>query len=244
MVRTLLRWMKPLRATILHPQWLAPSLHGRVRLLDGIRPGDRILDVGCADGWPRARLPSGVQYVGLDYPATTGWYGTRPDVFADAARIPFVDQAFDAVILFDVLEHLEHPERAIAEIFRVLKPGGALLMNTPFMYPLHDEPRDFRRWTSHGHQLLAREAGFIVERIHPVGSPVESAFLAVNIALAKMAINGLRLRRPAALLLVVLPLLVVFNNVIAWLLAKLEPADGMMPTSYHGVLRRPLPAGQ
>lgn len=244
MVRTLLRWMKPLRTTILHPQWLAPSMHGRIGLLGGIRPGYCVLDVGCADGWPKASLPPDVRYVGLDYPATaTGWYGTRPDVFADAARIPFADQVFDAVILFDVLEHLEHPERAIAEIFRVLKPGGTLLMNTPFMYPLHDEPRDFRRWTHHGHELLARNAGFAIERMDAIGSPVQSAFLALNIALAKMAINGLRLRRPAALLLVVLPVLVVFNNTIAWLLAKLEPTDAMMPTSYHGVLRRPLASG-
>lgn len=233
--------MQPLRNTVFHPQWLATSKAASARMLSRIDGKSRVLDIGCADGWTRSYLPESVQYVGLDYPLTAmSWYHSRPDVFADAARIPFSDASFDAVILFDVLEHLPEPEKALPEILRVLKPGGHLLMNTPFMYPLHDEPLDFHRWTQHGHRLLATSSGFDVESITPVGRPLRAAFLALNIALCKMCINGFRRRRPAALLLPVLPAWIVANNLLAWLLGWLEIDDGLMPVSYQCVLRRPV----
>lgn len=240
MIRKIRRWMKPLRSTILHPQWLATSASETRALLASVGESDRVLDVGCADAWPKSFLPDTVDYVGLDYlPTASEWYGTRPDAYGDAARIPFLDGTFDAVFLFDVLEHLPRPAQALEEVFRVLRPGGLLLMNTPFMYPLHDEPRDFRRWTRYGHEQLAEETGFQVQTLQAAGSPVRTGFLLANLALTKMALNGVARRRPAAVLLVLLPVLVPLFNLVAWLLARLEPADDMMPLSYRGVWTKP-----
>ena len=50
---------------------------------------------------------------------------------ADATRIPFADASFDAVTMFDVIEHIPDDSRAMAEVFRVLRPGGVLLVSTP-----------------------------------------------------------------------------------------------------------------
>jgi SAM-dependent methyltransferase len=50
---------------------------------------------------------------------------------ADATRLPFADAAFDAVTMFDVIEHVPDDQGAIAEAWRVLRPGGVLLLSTP-----------------------------------------------------------------------------------------------------------------
>ena len=60
---------------------------------------------------------------------------------------PFTDAQFESVLLLDVLEHLRAPEVCITEIERVLKIRGKLFLKVPFLYPVHDAPFDFHRWT-------------------------------------------------------------------------------------------------
>jgi SAM-dependent methyltransferase len=67
---------------------------------------------------------------------------------ADATAIPFADSVFDAVFLFDVLEHVDEEAKALAEIRRVLRPGGKLLVTVPafmFLYGLQDEVSEHKR---------------------------------------------------------------------------------------------------
>lgn len=127
--------------TPLHPQWFA-FLRDRKGLkqvcadLSGLA-----LDIGCADAKPREFLPDCVEYLGLDYFDTAvQWYGTRPDVFGDAQQLPLASEAVDHVLLMDVLEHIPEPDHCPAEIFRILKHGGTLTIQVPFMYPVHDDP--------------------------------------------------------------------------------------------------------
>ncbi|MDX1443945.1 MAG: methyltransferase domain-containing protein [Gammaproteobacteria bacterium] len=232
--------MQPLRKTVFHPQWLGTSHDDLLGLLEKLPQQGRVLDIGCADSWPRRHLSQSVEYIGLDHPSTAdNWYGTRPDIYGDASSLPIADGSIDAVVCLDVLEHLEDPERAMAEIHRVLRDGGLAVMNTPFLYPLHDEPRDFHRWTRHGHRKMGERHGFAVESIEELGSPTRTSFLLLNIALSKLCINGLRKRRAGALLLPFLPFLVIFNNLVAWFLGFVEPQEGMMPIAYRVVFRKP-----
>lgn len=58
------------------------------------------------------------------------------------------------------MEHLEEPERAIRECYRLLKPGGVAVYGVPFIWHLHEEPRDFFRYTKYGLQYLFEKVGF------------------------------------------------------------------------------------
>lgn len=89
---------------------------------------DRVLDVGSADG-PSVRWMSGT---GHRVPLDTDMSAlTRGGVCGSALALPFADETFDVVAAFDVIEHCEPESQAIAEMARVLRPGGRLLVSVP-----------------------------------------------------------------------------------------------------------------
>jgi SAM-dependent methyltransferase len=81
------------------------------------------------------------------------WYylniepGAKPDLLANAENIPLPNSSVDTFIMSEVLEHLANPEQCLAEISRILKPGGHGVITIPFLYPMHADPWDFQRWT-------------------------------------------------------------------------------------------------
>lgn len=77
-----------------------------------------------------------------------------PDIVCDISDTAFSDSSFDIIIALEVFEHIKFPDRAIKEIYRLLKPRGSLLLSVPFIFPIHDEPFDFQRWTLQGVRLL------------------------------------------------------------------------------------------
>ena len=82
--------------------------------------------------------------------------GPRTDVICDAHTLPFADGVFDGVICQAVLEHVADPPRVVAEIHRVLKPGGLVYSEIPFMQQVHEGAYDFTRYTFNGHRRLFR----------------------------------------------------------------------------------------
>jgi SAM-dependent methyltransferase len=72
------------------------------------------------------------------------------DVVGDAHCLPFADGAFAAVITFNTFEHLYDPARAAQEIYRVLRPGGRVLLHTAFLQPLHEAPHHYYNATEFG----------------------------------------------------------------------------------------------
>lgn len=82
------------------------------------------------------------------------------DLVGSADNIPVVDESFDAVVCTQVFEHLKHPQKSAQEIFRVLKPGGFVLITAPQMNELHEEPNDFFRYTSYGLISIFESIGF------------------------------------------------------------------------------------
>lgn len=78
----------------------------------------------------------------------------KPDLVADAHQLPFADDEYESILCTEVLEHMKNPTQAISEMWRVLQPGGTLILTTRFVYPLHDTPHDYWRFTKYGLQEL------------------------------------------------------------------------------------------
>ena len=98
------------------------------------------------------------------------------DVVADAQDLPFADGSLDGVVSAWTVEHLKNPEKAVAEAYRALKPGGHIFLSTNFVYPYHPSPNDYYRWSREG--LLNLLSKFEVVEFKVAVGPT-SAFLAV-----------------------------------------------------------------
>ena len=77
-------------------------------------------------------------------------------VIGDAQALGIADASFPVILCTEVLEHLPEPQRAIDEMYRVLAPGGTLLLTTRFLFPIHDAPHDYFRFTKYGLRHLLR----------------------------------------------------------------------------------------
>lgn len=100
-----------------------------------VGPGMRLLDLGCGEGrHTREALRRRATVVALDHGAITGTEGAAA-VRGDGLRLPFPDGAFDRVIAAEVLEHVPDDRRAMAELARVLRPGGRVAVTVPRWLP-------------------------------------------------------------------------------------------------------------
>lgn len=79
------------------------------------------------------------------------------DIVCDAHYIPIEDNTFDGVWIQAVLEHVVEPIKVVSEIYRVLKIGGIVYAETPFMQQVHEGAHDFTRFTVLGHRYLFKE---------------------------------------------------------------------------------------
>lgn len=100
------------------------------------------------------------------------------DLLADGHRLPFADASVQGVWIQAVLEHVISPHRVVAEIFRVLVPGGLVYAETPFLQPVHERAYDFTRFTRSGHRWLFRD--FAELRSGTIGGPAESLLWSIR----------------------------------------------------------------
>jgi len=95
------------------------------------------------------------------------------DYVGDAHDLHMIpDASFDVILCSEVLEHLHSPHLAVAEFRRILRPGGLLLLTTRFVYPLHETPVDYYRYTPYGLRHLLKE--FTVQEIRPETNTIET----------------------------------------------------------------------
>jgi SAM-dependent methyltransferase len=128
-----------------------------------------MLDIGCGlKPYERVLRPFVQDHVGLDH-ADSPISLERVDIVASAYDIPVSDAAFDSALATEVLEHLEEPVKAMREWARVLRPGGHILITTPFIWHLHDEPRDFFRYTPHGLRYVIEQSGLEIVELDVAG---------------------------------------------------------------------------
>lgn len=154
--------------------WWYRAAHARVRDALRERPGAAgpLLDAGCGTGGllrVLARDLAAQQPVGLEYRPEAARRAAdksgRPVTAGDANRLPFPDASFGAAVSVDVICHAGvEPARALAELHRVLRPGGTLVLNLPaydWLRSAHDaRVHNARRFTRAGATRLLEQAGF------------------------------------------------------------------------------------
>jgi SAM-dependent methyltransferase len=120
----------------------------------------RLIDIGCGNKPYAALLKAFVsEHIGVDHALTL--HGTTTvDIISSAYELPVADESFDSALSTSVLEHLEEPECALRECLRVLKPGGVAIYSVPFIWHLHEDPRDFYRFSKYGLDYLFKKVGF------------------------------------------------------------------------------------
>jgi SAM-dependent methyltransferase len=137
--------------------------------------GPRVLDLGCGGGFLlRAVQEAGAQVSGLE-PSLQGLQvaerrGIRDLYLCGGQRLPFADAQFDGVLCMDVVEHVPDERSVLNEVFRVLRPGGLLLISVPAYNVLwgHEDALGghFRRYRRPALRRAASKAGFEVEWIN------------------------------------------------------------------------------
>lgn len=116
------------------------------------RSDKKTLEIGCGSDRYGHYFPNRTT---LDIVARSG---VKVDIVGDAHHLPMIpDASFDVVLCTEVLEHLHTPALALAEFHRILKPGGKLILTTRFIFPLHDVPGDYYRYTKYGLRHLLRD---------------------------------------------------------------------------------------
>jgi SAM-dependent methyltransferase len=217
----------------LHPGWLVTSSANKV--LYSIFPkymseGGGLLDVGCGTKPHKTAVAPYIdKHIGLDHEDMIH-DKSMVDIFADAYNIPVDDGSIDSILCTQVLEHLERPQDALFEFFRVLKKGGYAFITVPFLWHLHEQPRDFFRYTQFGLKYMADHAGFEVMMIQDYGGFM--MFVVTEIAYCIYFLTKNKLFRPIQIILFNIFLLV------GWLLNFIDPTKNRLPIGYLLVMRK------
>jgi len=128
----------------------------------------KMIEIGCGDKSKQYLIGEFVEeHIGLDHEETPH-DKSNIDLFGTAYNIPQPDESFDCILSTAVLEHLEDPQEALIEAFRILKPGGYAIYTAPLFWHLHEEPRDFFRFTKFALNYLFTTAGFDIIEIKPL----------------------------------------------------------------------------
>jgi SAM-dependent methyltransferase len=138
----------------------------QLKIYASIYLNGRLVDIGCGvKPYKELLAPYVTEHIGVDHEGT--FHDKKNvDLFGTAYDIPVEERYFDSAICTAVLEHLEEPEMALRECLRVLKSDGYAIYSIPFIWHLHEEPRDFYRYSKYGIKYLFEKAGFEITEIN------------------------------------------------------------------------------
>lgn len=200
------------------------------RFVEAHGTSGRTLDIGAQNGPYAAFFPN---RVALDIRR-----GAGVQIIGDAQALGIADAAFDVVLCTEVLEHVPEPQRAIDEMFRVLKPGGTLLLTTRFLFPIHDAPHDYFRFTKYGlrHLLRRFEILELNEETDTIGT------IAVLLQRLGMQARTIGPAASRATWLIAARVVRPFGFLITREYGdsrRLSPEEGIMTSGYHVACRKP-----
>jgi SAM-dependent methyltransferase len=124
-----------------------------------------MVDVGCGTKPYAVFFKNISKYIGIDKPDKK----TSADIYADALKLPLPDNSVDICFNSWLLDDINEPEKYFQEIKRILKNDGISIMIEAQIFPEHDAPNDYFRFTRYGLEFLATKNGFSIEEIIPLG---------------------------------------------------------------------------
>jgi SAM-dependent methyltransferase len=192
----------------------------------------RLLDAGCGEK-PYAPLfaPHASEYVGLDTAAHA-----HADLVGPVEAIPAEDSAFDVALCIQVLEHVDDPARAVAELGRVTRPGGRVLLSTHGAMVYHPNPSDPWRWTHEGLERLFAANGDWASVTVSAGCGTAASLAMLNAIFLEHALRRTPLRPLAN------PVVSLLNRAGGWLDGRSATLRGTRPgtltANYHVVAER------
>ena len=181
-----------------------------------------LLDVGCGSK-PYQDLFSVSSYIGLDIDSERSRRDGAADVFYTGDHFPFEGETFNAVLTTQVLEHVFDPDLFVAEVVRVLKPRGKVLLTVPFMWDEHEQPADYARYTSFGIRYLLEKHGLVVEKQMKIGEGFALLYQLRAAYIFKVFQKRSLLTRAVVQLLFILP-----STIAGLILQKFLPAENDM----------------
>jgi SAM-dependent methyltransferase len=204
----------PLRRHILHFESAIADAVDRFAL--DVPRDAWVLDAGAGEG-RYAKYFRHARYCGIDLAiGDPKWNYKALDAVADLSCLPLRPRSVAACLNIVTLEHVKDPKQVVGELFRVLQPGGRLLLVVPHEWEVHQAPHDYFRYTRHGVALLLEQAGFRDYTITPAGGYFR--------LLSRRLMNGLQFFAGGARWLLFLPALILIAPA-ALLLPILDPLD-------------------
>lgn len=189
-----------------------------------------VIDIGCGQKPYKDIIENHAsRYFGLEYEKTLHGF-KNVDVVGNAMVLPFKDLSADFIVSLQVMEHVPEPGQYLEGILRVLKPGGHLLLMTPFMWGEHEAPYDFYRYTRFGLEYLAKKAGFEIISITSDTGFWTTSIIRFNYFIMTYAKGPLRY--------LFIPF-VWFDQLIALFLDKLFSRYNTETTNYTTLLKKP-----
>jgi len=139
-----------------------------------------LYDLGCGESpFREFFLQYADSYVGVDWAGS--FHDTHADVAADLNKpLPVESEVADTVVSISVMEHLCEPQMMLDEAYRILKPGGEMLLQVPWQWWIHEAPYDFFRYTLYGLKYLFEKAGFTEVNVEPQSGFFTMWFIKMN----------------------------------------------------------------
>jgi SAM-dependent methyltransferase len=147
--------------SISHPYYfIRKNLYQKIGEYADQLTGD-LLDFGCGSKPYKSLFTQVTSYTGVDFENPGHPHlNEQIDCFYDGKTLPFESDRFDCIFCSEVFEHLFNLEQILPELNRVLKPGGKILITCPFVWPEHEKPHDFARYTVYALKSRLESNGF------------------------------------------------------------------------------------
>lgn len=177
-----------------------------------------VVDIGVGKA-PYKKKIDHDRYIGVDIEDRGG----VPDVLIEDINngLSIAENTADLVLCTEVLEHTREPQKVINELYRITKPGGVVLLTTPMVWPVHEAPNDYYRFTNFGLEHLFGSAGFTSLNSHGSNGYVYTMLALLQISMKHWIFT---------------PIVFVLN-VVGYVVAKIEK-ESIFPLGIHIIAQK------